>query len=84
MNNITFGQYVPGKSWIYKLDPRTKILLTIALIVLIFLIPDLIWMAAALGIFVLIILSARINVLKCPFISAFPFTVSLSAYFEGI
>ncbi len=64
MNNITFGQYVPGKSWIYKLDPRTKILLTIALIVLIFLIPDLIWMAAALGIFVLIILSARINVLK--------------------
>ena len=28
MNNITIGQYVPGKSWIYKLDPRTKILLT--------------------------------------------------------
>ena len=64
MNNITFGQYIPGKSWIYKLDPRTKILLTIALIVLIFLIPDLLWMAVALGIFFVIILSARINVFK--------------------
>jgi energy-coupling factor transport system permease protein len=64
MNNFTFGQYVPGKSWIYKMDPRTKILLTIALIVLIFLIPDLIWMACALGIFFLIILSARINIIK--------------------
>ena len=64
MNNFTFGQYVPGKSWIYKMDPRTKILLTIALIVLIFLIPDLIWMACALGVFFLIILSARINIIK--------------------
>jgi len=64
MNNITFGQYVPGKSWIYKLDPRTKILLTIALIVLIFLIPDLIWMASALLVFVVILISTRIPILK--------------------
>ncbi len=64
MNNLTFGQYVPGTSWIYKLDPRTKIILTILLIVLIFLIPDLLWMACALGIFFLIILSARINIIK--------------------
>ena len=39
--DFTFGQYVPGNSWIYKLDPRVKILLTIALIVIIFLIPNL-------------------------------------------
>jgi len=64
MNNITFGQYAPGKSWIYKLDPRTKILLTIALIVLIFLIPDLIWMASALLVFVVILISTRIPILK--------------------
>ena len=64
MNNFTFGQYVPGKSWIYKADPRTKILLTIALIVLIFLIPDLLWMTYALGAFVLIFLSTRISIIK--------------------
>ena len=27
MDNISFGQYVPGNSWIYKLDPRMKIFL---------------------------------------------------------
>lgn len=25
MNNITIGQYVPGHSLIYKMDPRVKI-----------------------------------------------------------
>ena len=64
MNNITFGQYIPGKSWIYKVDPRTKILLTIAMIVLIFLIPDLIGMVIALGVVALIIISTRINIIK--------------------
>ena len=33
MNNITIGQYVPGNSWLYRLDPRTKVLLSILLIV---------------------------------------------------
>ncbi len=33
MKDITFGQYFPGASPIHKLDPRFKILLTIALIV---------------------------------------------------
>ena len=64
MNNITFGQYVPGNSWIYKLDPRVKILLTIFLIVIIFLIPSLFGMLIALGTFVLIFLSTRISILK--------------------
>lgn len=64
MNNFTFGQYIPGKSWIYKLDPRTKIFLTIALIVLIFLIPDLLTMVIALGVFALIFISTRISIIK--------------------
>ena len=64
MNNVTFGQYIPGNSWIYKLDPRTKILLTILLIVLIFLIPTLVGMAIALGALILLILSARLNIFK--------------------
>ncbi|MBQ3253121.1 MAG: energy-coupling factor transporter transmembrane protein EcfT [Acholeplasmatales bacterium] len=64
MDNITFGQYIPGKSWIYKLDPRTKILLTIALIVLIFLIPNLEIMLIAVGVFFVLFLTTRVPFLK--------------------
>ncbi len=64
MNNITFGQYIPGNSWIYKLDPRTKIILTVFMIVLIFLVPNLLGMLIALGAFILIFLSTRISLWK--------------------
>jgi energy-coupling factor transport system permease protein len=37
LTDITLGQYFPGESVIHRLDPRTKILLTIALIGSIFL-----------------------------------------------
>ena len=37
--NITIGQYVKGDCYIYKLDPRAKIIATIFLMVTIFLIP---------------------------------------------
>ena len=64
MNNITIGQYIPGNSWIYKLDPRSKILLTIAMIVLIFLIPNLYGMLIALGLFIAVFLTTGIPALK--------------------
>lgn len=38
ISDITLGQFFPGKSPIHRLDPRTKILLAIAFIVLVFLI----------------------------------------------
>ena len=41
LKDITIGQYFPGDSIIHKLDPRGKILLTLALIVLVFLATDL-------------------------------------------
>lgn len=37
MGNILVGQYIPGNSRIHRLDPRTKILLTVCWIVQIFL-----------------------------------------------
>lgn len=64
MNNITIGQYVPGTSWLYKLDPRTKIVLAIFLIVVIFLIPSLYGMLIALGIFAVIFLSTRVSIIR--------------------
>ena len=36
MNNVTLGQYFPGDSFLYRLDPRMKMLLTIALIIIVF------------------------------------------------
>ena len=69
MENIAFGQYYPGNSWIYKLDPRIKIIATIVFIVLIFLIPitgmnGLYMMLGAFGLFVLAFLTTRIPVIK--------------------
>jgi energy-coupling factor transport system permease protein len=39
MNNMTIGQYIPGQSWLHKLDPRVKMLSLILMLVSIFLIP---------------------------------------------
>lgn len=43
MNNITLGQYYPGSSPIHKLDPRTKILLMVLYIAVVFFVQNL-WM----------------------------------------
>lgn len=64
MNNITFGKYIPGDSWIYKLDPRIKIILTIAMIVLIFIVPNMWGMLITFGVFLLVFLSTRISLWK--------------------
>ena len=90
MNNITIGQYVPGDSWIYKLDPRTKILLTILSIVMIFIIPNLECMILALGIFLVIFLSTRVSLVRVLrglkgviFLLAFTFALQLIYNKEG-
>ena len=65
MSNITIGQYVPGNSWIYKIDPRLKIVLTIVWIVLLFILPLNIYaMLSFLALFIVIVLLARIPLIK--------------------
>ena len=68
MENISFGQYYPGNSWIYRLDPRLKIILTILLMVLLFLIPvstnGLYMMYIALGLFIVMFLTTRIPFIR--------------------
>jgi len=39
MNNITIGQFIPGNSWLHKLDPRIKLLSLVVLLVGVFMIP---------------------------------------------
>ncbi len=65
MSNITIGQYVPGNSFIYKIDPRLKIILTIVWIVLLFLLPLNVYaMLGFLGVFLFVLLISRIPLIK--------------------
>ena len=63
LSNITLGQYFPGDTAVHRLDPRTKILLILAIMILIFAITDF----AAYGIlalfFLTVVLTARLNIL---------------------
>ncbi|MCK8627506.1 energy-coupling factor transporter transmembrane component T family protein [Fructobacillus cardui] len=34
MNNLVIGQFIPGKAWLYRVDPRTKILVTVVYVFL--------------------------------------------------
>lgn len=54
IKDITIGQYFPGNSLLHRLDPRTKILLTVAYIVLLFITKRLIGLAFA-GVFMLMV-----------------------------
>ncbi len=52
-SNITIGQYIPGESIIHKADPRTKIILSIVFMVVIFLVNSF-WTFTAMALFVLL------------------------------
>ena len=49
MKNITMGQYYPVDSWVHRLDPRTMILLTVAMIVAVFLVKSMVGYGLILG-----------------------------------
>lgn len=58
--NITLGQYFPGNSSIHRLDPRTKILLMLGYIVMVFLVHDIVLFLLPLAFVVLVILLSRV------------------------
>lgn len=61
MSDITLGQYVAGNSCIHRLDPRTKIALMIAYIVMTFLIDSIITFALPLMLIVLVLVLSKIS-----------------------
>lgn len=64
MNDITFGQFYPTNSFIHKLDPRTKLIISIIYVVAIFLCKTY-WAFLACFLFLVIcILISRIPVLS--------------------
>lgn len=70
MNNMTIGQYIPGESWLHKLDPRIKMLSLILLLISIFLVPiqgtiiDLSILAGYFLFTLLLVISSGIPLLK--------------------
>ncbi|BCR35369.1 energy-coupling factor transporter transmembrane component T family protein [Mariniplasma anaerobium] len=70
MNNITIGQYIPGDSWLHKLDPRIKLFSLVLMLVATFLIPvsaDIIPLVSMIAILIIIIaltISTRIPMRK--------------------
>jgi len=55
MNNIIIGQYVPGSSFLYKMDPRSKIIALILLMVSTFILENVLHIVIMLS-FVMLIL----------------------------
>lgn len=62
LKDITIGQYLPGESFIHKLDPRTKILISIFFIVCLFLVDKFIGYTFVVAFLVAIIFIAKIPV----------------------
>lgn len=60
MRDVAFGQYYPAKSFVHKLDPRTKILFLIVYIVAVFLGDNFYALGACAGIFVVIAVCSRV------------------------
>ena len=49
LRDITLGQYMPGNTIVHRLDPRTKIILTILYIAVIFCVTSPVWYIIPLG-----------------------------------
>lgn len=64
MNNIVIGQYIPGNSWIYKTDPRVKMVSLIILMVATFLLNSFYLMLMMFGLMLLMFLSTKVPFLK--------------------
>ena len=64
MNDVIFGQYYPTKSFVHNMDARVKLLLTIAYMVMVFLIDNFYGYALAVGFIVLAVIFSRV-----PFLS---------------
>lgn len=60
LNDVTFGQYYPVKSFVHNMDPRAKLVFMIAYIVAIFLAKNFFSLAAVTAFLILIVLLSRV------------------------
>lgn len=64
MNNVTIGQYIHGDSWIYKMDPRAKIIALVLGLVITFLVPSFEVMAILLGLVLIMVISTGLPFMR--------------------
>ena len=88
LKDITIGQHFPGDSIVHRTDPRLKILLVIAYIVLLFTINNFLGLALSLvllaGLYMLAKIPLRIIVKSLkPIIPIIAFTAILNLFFMG-
>lgn len=62
LKDISIGQYFPGKSVIHRIDPRIKIILTVAYIVMLFLIKNALAFIVAIAFLIFVIKLAKIPI----------------------
>lgn len=60
MNNVTFGAYYPANSWLHRLDPRCKLLSVLLLMVGIFFVKQIEYLAIVLVLLIGLIVSSRV------------------------
>ena len=60
LKDVSFGQYYPGSSFVHRMDPRVKLLVTIAYIVFIFLIDNFIGFIPMLAFLIASVVFARV------------------------
>ena len=88
LSNITIGQYYPGSSPVHKLDPRTKILITVLYIVMLFAAAEVIGLLPGIIFFILSYIISGVPLkmifrsLK-PIIPLIVFTAVLNLFFVG-
>ncbi len=61
LTNITLGQYFPGQTFIHKLDPRSKILLTLVFIIMIFITTAFSSYIVLFAFFLMLVMVAKLN-----------------------
>lgn len=61
IKDITIGQYIPGESFIHKLDPRTKILISFLFIISLFIIDKFVGYIFIVAFLVLVVYIAKIS-----------------------
>lgn len=60
LNDVTFGQYYPAKSFVHNMDPRAKIVLMIAYIVAVFMAGNFFALALVTAFLIFIVLLSRV------------------------
>jgi len=64
MNNIVIGQFVPGKGFFYKLDPRTKIIAIVLLMVALFLLDNMLYLFIGFALSILILIFGKLSIIR--------------------